>query len=290
MYGRADMKRIRTRKIYDRLNGMLDDAIAGRFKETDYDESELSKLEVKWKRYLTTSFLSAQKIENEHTVIQELVTDISHQTKTPLSNILLYSQLLEEQPLNPEAENMVKEIRKQSEKLEFLIQSLVKTSRLESGTFCLYPEEKQLYALLEGSVKYAEAKAREKDIRIKIKSVDSKEPLWAVYDEKWTKEALFNILDNAIKYSPAGTEVTINAIPYEMFLCIEIKDSGIGIEADEIPKIFGRFYRGKNVRNEDGVGIGLYLSRQIIEAQGGYIKVSSQVSSGTRFLIYLPKK
>lgn len=289
MYGRADMKRIRTRKIYDRLNGMLDDAIAGRFKETDYDESELSKLEVKWKRYLTSSFLSAQKIENEHTVIQELVTDISHQTKTPLSNILLYSQLLEEQPLNPEAENMVKEIRKQSEKLEFLIQSLVKTSRLESGTFRLYPEEKQLYALLEGSVKYAEAKAREKDIRITIKSADSKEALRAVYDEKWTKEALFNILDNAIKYSPAGTEVIINVIPYEMFLCIEIKDSGIGIEADEIPKIFGRFYRGKNVRNKDGVGIGLYLSRQIIEAQGGYIKVSSQVSSGTRFLIYLPK-
>lgn len=290
MYGRADMKRIRTRKIYDRLNGMLDDAIAGRFKETDYDESELSKLEVKWKRYLTSSFLSAQKIENEHTVIQELVTDISHQTKTPLSNILLYSQLLEEQPLNPEAENMVKEIRKQSEKLEFLIQSLVKTSRLESGTFRLYPEEKQLYALLEGSVKYAEAKAREKDIRITIKSADSKESLRAVYDEKWTKEALFNILDNAIKYSPAGTEVIINVIPYEMFLCIEIKDSGIGIEADEIPEIFGRFYRGKNVRNKDGVGIGLYLSRQIIEAQGGYIKVSSQVSSGTRFLIYLPKK
>lgn len=290
MYGRADMKRIRTRKIYDRLNGMLDDAIAGRFKETDYDESELSKLEVKWKRYLTSSFLSAQKIENEHTVIQELVTDISHQTKTPLSNILLYSQLLEEEPLNPEAENMVKEIRKQSEKLEFLIQSLVKTSRLESGTFRLYPEEKQLYALLEGSVKYAEAKAREKDIRITIKSADSKEALRAVYDEKWTKEALFNILDNAIKYSPAGTEVIINVIPYEMFLCIEIKDSGIGIEADEIPKIFGRFYRGKNVRNKDGVGIGLYLSRQIIEAQGGYIKVSSQVSSGTRFLIYLPKK
>lgn len=290
MYGRADMKRIRTRKIYDRLNGMLDDAIAGRFKETDYDESELSKLEVKWKRYLTSSFLSAQKIENEHTVIQELVTDISHQTKTPLSNILLYSQLLEEQPLNPEAENMVKEIRKQSEKLEFLIQSLVKTSRLESGTFRLYPEEKQLYALLEGSVKYAEAKAREKDIRITIKSADSKEALRAVYDEKWTKEALFNILDNAIKYSPAGTEVIINVIPYEMFLCIEIKDSGIGIEADEIPKIFGRFYRGKNVSNKDGVGIGLYLSRQIIEAQGGYIKVSSQVSSGTRFLIYLPKK
>lgn len=290
MYGRADMKRIRTRKIYDRLNGMLDDAIAGRFKETDYDESELSKLEVKWKRYLTSSFLSAQKIENEHTVIQELVTDISHQTKTPLSNILLYSQLLEEEPLNPEAENMVKEIRKQSEKLEFLIQSLVKTSRLESGTFRLYPEEKQLYALLEGSVKYAEAKAREKDIRITIKSADSKEALRAVYDEKWTKEALFNILDNAIKYSPAGTEVIINVIPYEMFLCIEIKDSGIGIEADEIPKIFGRFYRGKNVSNKDGVGIGLYLSRQIIEAEGGYIKVSSQVSSGTRFLIYLPKK
>lgn len=286
------MKWIATGKLYERLNSMLDAAIAGRFEESDYDESELSKLEVKWKRYLMSSCLSAQKIENERTAIWELVTDISHQTKTPLSNILLYSQLLEEQSLDTEAETMVKEIKKQSEKLEFLIQSLVKTSRLEVGTFQLYPEEKRVYPLIERSIKYVQAKAGKKDIKIKVlpEMTENKEPLRAVYDEKWTCEALFNILDNAVKYSPAGTDIAIRLIPYELFLCIEIKDRGIGIEEAEFPKIFQRFYRGENARREEGVGIGLYLARQIIEAEGGYIKVSSRVSLGTRFFVWLPMK
>lgn len=279
------MKPIGNRKIFNRLNQMLDDAINGNFQEQDYDESELSKLEVKWKRYLTSSKLSAKKIEDERTAIWELVTDISHQTKTPLANILLYVQLLEEQSLDEQTMKMVEEIHRQSEKLDFLIQSLVKTSRLEAGTFRLYPEKQDVEPLIKEVIQLAAAKAEKKGITIKNEEISAQ----AVFDLKWTKEALFNIVDNAIKYSPCDSSITIQVLIYEMFLNIQIKDQGIGIEEEEIPKIFGRFYRGKNVRTDEGVGIGLYLARQIIEAQSGYIKVISTPGPGSKFQIFLPK-
>lgn len=279
------MNLFRDRKTIDSLNRMLDDAISGHFEEGNYDESELSKLEVKWKRYLTSSKLSAQKIEEERRALKELITDISHQTKTPLSNILLYTQLLGEQPLDDDAMGMVEEIRRQSEKLDFLIQSLIKTSRLETGTFQLSPEKRELFSMAQEVKKMAEAKAQAKNITLKL----CEESGQAVFDEKWTKEAVFNILDNAVKYSPEGSDIFIKIRVYEMFACIEIKDEGMGIEEEEIPKLFGRFYRGKAVRNEEGVGIGLYLARQIIENEGGYIKVISKPGKGSRFQIFLPK-
>ena len=126
------------KRILERLDRMLDDGINGTFEESDYDETQLSKLESKWLRYLTSSKQSAQKLDQERKKIQELVSDISHQTKTPLANILLYTQLLQEQPLDTQSLRLVGEIRQQSEKLEFLIQSLVKTSRLETGIFRLF--------------------------------------------------------------------------------------------------------------------------------------------------------
>lgn len=284
------MNPFRDRKTTEGLNRMLDDAIAGRFEEGNYDESELSKLEVKWKRYLTSSKLSAEKIEEERRSLKELITDISHQTKTPLANILLYTQLLGEQPLDDNIMEMVEEIRRQSEKLDFLIQSLIKTSRLETGTFQLSPEKGDMGKLAEEVKKMAEAKAEANGIVIKTDiTKEDGVSCQAVFDGKWTKEAVFNILDNALKYSPKGSTVSINVKSYELFACLEIKDEGMGIEEEEIPKIFGRFYRGKAVRNEEGVGIGLYLARQIVESENGYIKVISKPGKGARFQVFLPK-
>lgn len=300
------MKRVR-RSEYERINQMLDRAVAGEFFESDYNESELSKLEVKWMRYLTSSRLSARKIEAERERIKELVTDISHQTRTPLANIQLYSQLLQEQELDEKSLGMVEEILVYSRKLEFLIQSLVKTSRLESGMFQLAPSENDLRELAQLVCDAGEERARGKGIRISAgdrtdsQTVDADETggpaarvrtaeaVTARFDRKWTQEALGNILDNALKYSPGGGQVRIVVFAYEMFAGIEIADQGIGIPEEEIPHIFSRFYRGTNVRDEQGVGVGLYLARQIIEGQGGYIKVKSKVGAGSRFQVFLPR-
>ena len=273
------------KKLLARLDKMLEDGINGTFSESDYDETQLSKLESKWLRYLTSSKLSAQKTEQEREKLQELVSDISHQTKTPLSNILLYTQLLQEQDIDEQSRQLVDEIRQQSEKLEFLIQSLVKTSRLETGTFQLAPLENNIDRGIESVIEQITPKADSKQIQIHY----SPESYTAKFDIKWTQEALFNILDNAVKYSPRNSVIKITVDAYEMFACVSVADQGIGIPEEELPRIFGRFYRGQNVREQNGVGIGLYLCRQIIEGQGGYITAESTVDQGSVFKIFLPR-
>lgn len=281
------MRKRGLRYTYARLNQMIDEAQTGTFEEDTYDETELSKLEVKWKRFLTSSKLSNQKLKEERENIKEIVSDISHQTKTPLANILLYAQLLEEQQLDEYSQNLVSEIIKQSEKLDFLIQSLVKTSRLETGTFQLNPKLRSFSDVIEEVSMQAEPKAEKKKIQILTEEVSPS--IKAVYDKKWTSEAIYNILDNAIKYSNEGSRIHIQVKEYELFVCMEIKDEGMGIEEEEIPLVFQRFYRGRKVRDEEGVGIGLYLTRQIIEGQKGYIKICSKKKTGSVFSVYLPK-
>lgn len=273
------------KKLLARLDKMLDDGINGTFLESDYDETQLSKLESKWLRYLTSSKLSAKKTEQEREKLQELVSDISHQTKTPLSNILLYTQLLQEQDIDGQSRQLVDEIRQQSEKLEFLIQSLVKTSRLETGTFQLAPLKNNIDSVIDAAIEQITPKAKSKQIKIMYSSQSHT----AKFDIKWTQEALFNILDNAVKYSPRNSVIKITVYAYEMFACVLVADQGIGIPEEELPRIFGRFYRGQNVREQNGVGIGLYLCRQIIEGQGGYITVESTVNQGSIFKIFLPR-
>ena len=273
------------RKLLKRLDKMLEDGINGTFEESDYDETQLSKLESKWLRYLTSSKLSHQKIEQERQKLKELVSDISHQTKTPLANMILYSQLLQEQNLDEQSRQLADEIRQQSEKLEFLIQSLVKTSRLETGTFQLSPSENEIVSIIRLSIEQATPKAKSKHIQF----IYTPENCTAKFDSKWTQEAVFNILDNAVKYSPEQSKIHIAVNAFELFACISVSDKGIGIMEDELPRIFSRFYRGQNVREQNGVGIGLYLSRQIIEGQGGYITAESTVGQGSVFKIFLPR-
>ncbi len=275
----------KSKKIFDTLDKMLEDGINGTFIESDYDESRLSSLESKWYRYLTSSKLSEHKINLEKEKIKELVSDISHQTKTPLTNINLYSQLLLEQNLDDESKYLANEIHKQTQKLNFLIQSLVKTSRLEAGTFQLIPQKNSFDVLITKSIEQMKKKSEIKNIKINYSETNVK----AVFDMKWTSEALCNVLDNAIKYSNKNSIINVSVKDYEMFADIIVEDNGIGISENEIEKIFGRFYRGTNVLEDEGIGIGLYLAREIIEKQNGYIYVESVINRGSVFKICIPK-
>ena len=273
------------KKFLDRLDKMLEDGINGTFEETNFDETRLSKLETKWLRYLESSKISHKKNEEERKKLKELVSDISHQTKTPIANILLYIQLLEEQELDEQSKRLVGEIKEQSEKLEFLIESLVKISRLEAGTFQLEPKTNDIKDIVDRAILQVSPKADNRKISI----YNEKKSIEARFDAKWTQEAVFNVLDNAVKYGKEGGQIKVKIEVYEMFAAIIVSDDGIGISEEELPRIFGRFYRGENVREKSGVGIGLYLSRQIIEEQGGYITVESKIDKGTAFKIYLQR-
>ncbi len=274
----------KTRKTMETIEKMLDTAMDGSFSESAFDESKLSALETKFAHYLSSAETSSRNIAQEKDRIKSLIADISHQTKTPIANLLLYSELLMEEELSESAKANVAALYNQSEKLRFLIDSLVKLSRLENGIISLSPQQTALQPLLQGIVEQYVAKAAEKGVSLRLHDTE----ISATFDSKWTAEALANIVDNAIKYTDHGT-ITISAVSYEMFVRIDISDTGTGISESEQSKIFTRFYRSKNVRKQEGVGIGLYLARQIISGEGGYIKVTSVPGAGSTFSVFVPK-
>lgn len=288
MFGKHEkhrkVNRIR-RSTLGRLEDMLEDAINGNFMEGNYDETRLSRLEVKWKRFLASSMNSRQRVVEEQERIKALISDISHQTKTPLANIMLYSQLLQEKETDPELTPIVENIREQSEKLDFLIRSLVKTSRLESEVLMLQPKRQSVDPMLKAVVSGAQEEAAKKQIRIILEDTEAE----SCFDRKWTEEAVGNLVDNAIKYSPSNSEINISVKDYEMFTAVNVKDSGIGIREEEQAQIFERFYRSPEVAEEKGVGIGLYLVREIAARQNGYVKVRSKYGAGSTFSFYMIK-
>ena len=274
----------KTRKTMEAIEKMLDAAMAGSFSESGFDESKLSALETRFAHYLSAAETSSRNVAQEKDRIKSLIADISHQTKTPIANLLLYSELLMEEDLPSSAKANVDELYNQAEKLRFLIDSLVKLSRLENGILSLSPQPTALQPLLRGVAEQYAAKAAKKGLSLQLHDTDTT----ATFDMKWTAEALANVVDNAIKYTEHGV-ITISAVSYELFARIDISDTGPGIPENEQAKIFTRFYRSKNAGEQEGVGIGLYLARQIISCEGGYIKVASVLGKGSTFSIFLPK-
>lgn len=265
------------------MNKMIDNAIEGKSIEQGFDESRLSALETKLSAFLAMNNSSKTQLAEEKAKINQLISDISHQTKTPLSNILLYTQLLAESASSQD-ELLINSLVEQTEKLTFLISSLVKTSRLETGLIAVAPKRDTVSKVIDEVVAQVLPKAEEKGVQL----LSEPSPTEACFDLKWTVEALFNIVDNAIKYTANGGSVKISVTAYHLFCRIDVTDTGMGISEEEMPKIFSRFYRSQQVSDIEGVGIGLYLAREMITEQGGYIKVSSTPRSGSTFSVFLP--
>ncbi len=281
----------RERKLLAHLKSMLNNAIAGTFTEGPLQDNRISEIESDMWRFLKGSQASSQKLQEQKQKLQSLISDTSHQAAAPLSNIKIYAEMLKErqeackQQYGIRETDMAEELRviqAQAEKLEFLLDSLAKLSCLETGAISLVPESICVSELLLNIKRQFRKKAEQKGIAFQMQ--DSKELVQA--DLRWAEEAVANIVDNAIKYTPAGGCVSIRTISYPMFLCIQVSDTGIGIKEGELPKIFARFYRSPAVKREPGIGVGLALAREIMEKQKGYIKVSSEPGKGSRFSLY----
>ena len=277
---------LRARRQLERMDRMLDRAIDGSFLESSFDESVPSALESKMSRFLNGSASSARNLAEEKSKIAALIADVSHQTKTPIANILLYASLLAEGELSPEQAAQAATLSRQAEKLSFLIQALVKASRLETGILVLHPQPGEISPVVERAAAQYAPKAAEKGVALTLDQTEGA----AVFDPKWTEEAVCNLLDNALKYTPPGGSVTVEVKNYELFSAIRVRDTGPGIAEAEQAKIFGRFYRASGAWQTEGVGIGLYLTRQIAEKQGGYVKVDSMPGMGSTFSLYIPRE
>ena len=277
--------RLRLRRTMHTMDKMLDDAIRGVFQPAHFDESRLSAVEAKLKQYLDASGTSAARLTEDRARVQGLIADISHQTKTPIANLLLYAGLLADKDLPDDCRGYVEQLTAQAEKLQFLIESMVKAGRLETGVIAVQPRPADVGALTQAAVQSALPEAERRGVQLSHLPAE----VGACFDPKWTQEALGNLIDNAIKYTPAGGSVTVSITPYELFCRIDVTDTGPGIPEDEQARIFERFYRSPAVRDAQGVGLGLYLAREIAAANGGYIKVTSRPGNGSTFSLFLPK-
>ena len=229
-----------------------------------------------------------RRVDEERRELQRLVSDISHQVKTPVANLKMVTDTLLAKPVTEqERRDFLQGIRSQTDKLEFLVQSMGKASRLETGAVTLEKKDVPLLDTLAQAMSGIVYGAEQKGISVEVQCPDD---LRVSHDSKWTAEALFNLLDNAVKYTPAGGKISVSVEQWEMHVKLDVTDTGKGIPESRQAAIFRRFYREEEVHDQPGVGIGLYLAREIVTRQGGYIKVTSEVGRGSTFSVFLPRR
>lgn len=259
-------KYIVLRSEMSELSDYIDKALDGNLEITEFDEKELSKIKSKLIKFLYANQVKEKKINTEKSKTKDLIADISHQTKTPITNLSLYISILEDDPKDEYLEIIKYELNK----LEFLIQNLVKSSRLESDIISLQKNPANLKDIVKDVLREFKVILDEKCISINLKDEDL---LFAV-DERWLKEAIHNLIDNAIKYSPKGSTINISVYKSYLNYNLDIENECKDLSEETLPKIFERFYRGKNSVSKDGLGLGLFIAREIIEKHGGNIRAS----------------
>lgn len=279
-----------------RLSGFTDDLCAlldhmmsrsGHMDSISDTETLFSRLHTRLKRLYEVMEQNQLRVDTERQELQSLVSDISHQVKTPVSNLKMLTDTLLIKPVTEqERQSFLEGMRSQLDKLDFLFGAMVKSSRLETGLIRLEPVQGRIYDTLAQALSGIVYTAEKKEIAV---SVDCPEALQLCHDSKWTAEALFNILDNAVKYTPMGGSIAVTVEEWEMYLRISVADTGKGIPEEHHAAIFRRFYREAEVHATPGIGIGLYLAREIITKEGGYIKLDSTVGKGSAFSVFLPK-
>ena len=249
------------------------------------DDTRISQIYHQLNRLYDVLQMQQSSIESEKNKVQSFVSDISHQLKTPLTNLHLLQETLKQPGISPEEyQDYLEKQGKQLDKIDFLIRALLKTSQLENGLIQLHPREASISRTILSALEGILVPAERKEIEVYY---DNSTDYIVMHDPKWTSEALFNVMENAIKYTPGSGKLTILLNRTEKYVKISIKDTGIGIPPADLSNIFIRFWRG-DTNISEGNGIGLYLCKQIITLQHGYILVNSTVNSGSKFEIFIP--
>ncbi len=273
----------------DLLCRTLDDMLSGNIAPVQVveEESLFYKINYRLGRLYEVMNENRRSVAKERSDLQELISDISHQVKTPISNLkMINSTLMEQEVPAYKQKEFLLASTSQLDKLDFLMQAMIKTSRLEIGIISLDKKTQPIYDTLASALGGILLNAEKKQIDV---SVNCPEHLAVPHDRKWTSEALFNILDNAVKYTPESGKISVTVECWELYLKINIADTGKGIPEKHQGAIFKRFYREDNVHDVEGIGIGLYLAREIITMQGGYIKLLSRPGRGSCFTVFLPR-
>ena len=303
----------KSRKEMEELSASLESLINGEEPALDRvsEDTLPSKIRSQILRLNDKMRGSEQALLQEREEIRGLIADTAHQLRTPLANMESYLSLLkadlERRTGTSESIRMedqayyIRAIAESEEKIRFLTESFIRMARLENGIIQIRKDSRDMEGTLLGSILQAKKAADEKQIEIRLtmsgesgrtKKTSGREKgkeaeSAVLHDPQWLGEAVFNLLDNSIKYSPEGSTIHVSTVKNEMFFRIEVRDEGTGIEEGEENLIFRRFYRGKHVNGQNGFGLGLYLSREIVQRHGGFMKVK-RLEPGLSVGIYLP--
>lgn len=273
---------------WHQLDGILEKFQKGVYPEddtTDVQETRESRLVSEMRQVLSRASWQEKQAKQEKDRVMELISDLSHQLKTPLANIILDTELLESDEMKEkQRKTFLCHARNQAVRMQWLMQSLLKASRLENGMIQFQAENIGIKATIAKAVGAVYAQASGKHIEILVEEF---EDIILYHNSKWTAEAMVNVLENAVKYSPEGSRIEISIARMDIYTRISLKDQGIGIPQAEYNKIFQRFYRGKQVGAEEGTGLGLYLAQLILQSEQGYITVSSKPNHGSSFHFFL---
>lgn len=248
-------------------------------------ETRESRLAGQLCRILNRARSKEKQAVKEKDQVMELISDLSHQLKTPLANIVMNMELLKEDSMDEEQrKEFLEHTRAQAAKMQWLMENLLKASRLEHGMIDFKAENTEIKSTIAKAVSAVYAQAAGKEISISVEEFRDF-PLY--HNPKWTAEALTNLLENAIKYSPDGSNVQIGISRMDIYTRVFVRDEGIGIPKKEYHRIFQRFYRGGQVEQEEGSGLGLYLAQLILQQEKGYITVDSKQGEGSTFSVFL---
>lgn len=276
----------RNRKMYRVIDRMMDEILDGEpVSRSDIREGEISALASKARRIQEKVDLGIHRAEEEKEQVKSLISNMSHQLKTPLAGLMMYRELLENETLDAGKRRIfLKKMKQQTEKLDWILRSLFKMVNLEQGAVVFEARPLPLKDTLLDAVTAVWDKADKRKISIETRPFSPCQ-LW--HNRKWTAEVFVNILENAVKYTEPGGKITIRIRPMELYTEIAVTDTGRGIPGEELTEIFKRFYRSPEVENMEGSGIGLYLSRLILEHEKGYITVASVPGEGSTFSVFL---
>ncbi len=231
-----------------------------------------------------------EELTESRSRVQKLITEIAHQMRTPLANGGTYLELLEgelserEDPVADSVPMYLEALRSSQEKLRFLTEEFIRISRLENNIIRIRKEERDIAGTIGDALAQVRPMAEEKGVRI---SEHLPEGLSCPHDPGWFGEALWNVLDNAVKYSQEGGRIWVEASRGELYLTIRVADEGIGIDEGEEARVFQRFYRGRRTASYEGLGVGLYLAREITARHGGFMEIQRR-DPGVEVRVCLP--
>lgn len=278
--------------IFGKIRGFSDYAesiVEGNFETISeaQEEGDFAILTLQYNQMAKRLQGSLKNLQKEKQFLKEMVSDISHQLKTPLTSIKLLNELLLEGELqNPQiAKEFLTKSHSQIERMEWLIQNLLKMAKLETNSVVFMNERLSIRETIEKAITPLEKFWVENELRLTIKCNGDH---IANHDPQWLGEAISNIVKNAIEHTPVGGNITINVTDSPIAYKIQIDNDGMPIPQDEIPRLFQRFYKGKNNKRPNSTGIGLALAKMIIESQNGSIEVRNG-KKGPSFIILLYK-